>query len=251
MKLFLPKNIFTEKIVDSLEDNSKLEIKFLPASLVTKSVLLEDSLGLIPTLDIIKYEELFISSKFGLSFDDRLCNSYIYFKEGENELENIVLVGDLSSVETVLTKIVFSELYDTKVSVGLSEKPFDSILENKLLVGNQNFTDGHFYKGLSLSEEIIELISAPFVYYVFASKSEEIIGKSAKIFENLSPKFYEQFENQNLISGFPQNALEFVRENIYSVNVELEEQDREGINQLIRLPYYHGLIENIIEPKFL
>ena len=35
------------------------------------------------------------------------------------------------------------------------------------------------------------------------------------------------------------------------MTVLLEEQDVEGIQSLLQLPYYHGVIEDMIEIKFL
>jgi hypothetical protein len=39
--------------------------------------------------------------------------------------------------------------------------------------------------------------------------------------------------------------------NISSLILKFDEQDVEGIKQVLRLPYFHGLISDIVEVKFI
>ena len=54
---------------------------------------------------------------------------------------------------------------------------------------------------------------------------------------------------------FPDNynlkSSEFIKENFNSINYKLDEQDVAKINEMLNLPYYHGLIKDIIEVNFV
>ena len=40
----------------------------------------DNAIGLIPSLDLLSFKDLFISSEIGISFNALLSNSYIHFK---------------------------------------------------------------------------------------------------------------------------------------------------------------------------
>ena len=82
-KLLLPNNIFTRIFLSELSLNDNYEISFLPASLIAKEITENDnSIGLIPSLDLLTFKDLFVSSEMGISLNALLSNSYIHFKEG-------------------------------------------------------------------------------------------------------------------------------------------------------------------------
>jgi hypothetical protein len=55
----------------------------------------------------------------------------------------------------------------------------------------------------------------------------------------------------HLFPTFPQTALDFISINIQHLVFDFDKQDLEGIKQLLQMPYYHGLIKDIIEVKFV
>jgi hypothetical protein len=249
--IYLPSSVFTNLIADAMPESMKKNIKFIPSALISKHIEKEESIGLIPTMDLIKHNELFVSSSIGLSFDGILSNSYIYFKPGENEVDKLILSGDVSSVESLTSKILFSELYNREVDILLSTLKSDKVEENMVITGDENFISGLYAKGLSFSEEMVELISAPFVNFVFASNSEVLLKELNSKLKGISDQFYLKAEEGNFNISISNETKNFISENINSCVVEFEEQDIEGIDQLIRIPYYHGIIENIIVPKFI
>jgi hypothetical protein len=249
--IYLPSNIFANLIANSMPESLRNSVSFIPSALISKQIEKEESIGLIPTMDLIKHNELFISSSAGLSFDGILSNSYIYFKPGENEVDKVILSGDVSSIESLTAKILFSELYNIDVDVHLSSFNGDRIVENTILIGDDNFLSSFYLNGLSFAEEMIELISAPYVNFVFASNSDSILKEFNLALKGISEKFYSLGEQGNFQMQLSNDTKNFIIENLNSCVVELEEQDIEGINQLIRIPYYHGILDNIIEPKFV
>jgi hypothetical protein len=104
---------------------------------------------------------------------------------------------------------------------------------------------------INVSEEIIELISAPYINFVFASESENTLkkfhSKYKDIISVLNPT--EVFENTN--EAFNLSSKNYLLENLQHVVYDFDEQDLEGMKQLLQLPYYHGIIKDLIDVKFV
>ncbi len=119
-KILLPQNIFSKIFLSELKLNDGDTFEFHPASIIAKKLLQEEnSVGLIPTLDLLTFKDLYVSSKLGISFNALLSNSYIHFKEGQETLEQIFLKGDVTTNEIILSKILFKEFYDVDVTPSL------------------------------------------------------------------------------------------------------------------------------------
>ncbi len=250
MNVLIPDNIFSNILADSFSKNykSKTTVK-LSSEVTTKLLQSEDeSIALIPSLDLIKHKELYVSSKLGLSFEGAFSNSYFYFTKGQISFEEIFIQGDFSSVEILLSKILFKENYNIEVSPHLLTDENAEVKENLLLVGDKNFFKNRYLQGLSLSEEIIELLSLPFVNYVFASTTKEALKKFEQENEGITEKILNKTENRRLTDKI---EPELLLNNLSTVIFEFDNQDIEGIQQLLRLPYYHGIIDDITEVKFV
>ena len=252
MNLLLPENIFSSLLEKNLPEDLKTCVKYLPSSLITKELKNDDSAAaLIPVTDLLNNKELFVSGKAGLSFEDSLCNSYIYFGPGKKDLGRIGLAGDVSSVEAVLSKILFKELYNSDIEISLvsGQDNFDD--QNLLLVGGKNYEGEKFNSGISFAEEIIEIISLPFVNFVFASKSKNIIEELNSKIAGIGKRIYESIEENDFGINLSGSAKDYIRANISSAVFEFNEQDIDGIDQLLRLPYYHGIIKDIVVVNFV
>jgi len=234
-----------------MEDKSGIEFEFVPSSLIAKRISNEkDSVGLIPTMDIISNKELFISSEIGISFNALLSNSYIHFKEEQETIDELFLRGDVASNEVILSKILFKEFYDVEVKATLLNREVVNFNDNILIIGDENYEKQLFLNGLSFSEEIIELINAPYVNFVLAAHSEETLKEfNSKYKSSLTKGHADNFDN--LFPDFPQTSLDFLSVNIQHLVFDFDEQDREGIKALLQLPYFHGMIKDMIEVKFV
>jgi predicted solute-binding protein len=252
MKLIFPKNVFSQLIINNLPQQIKNETVFYPSSLIVSEVKKEKSnVGLIPTLDLIKNNDLYVSKSFGLSFEGTLCNSYIYYNSSQKEVSEITLYGDLSSVEVLLCKILFKEMYETPVEIKISTKEQDLAHVNHVIVGDKNFEDEKFLLGISFAEEMIEVLSLPFVNYVFASADKKLIEKLNDIFAGVGNSIYDLVESDKLGENYSVKTKNHFNENISSLIFDFGEQDIEGIKQIIRLPYYHGIIDDIVDLNFI
>lgn len=250
-KILLPKNIFSSILLSEIEEVKNLDSEKVPSSVIVKKLIEDErAVGLIPTMDLLTNKDLFISSEIGISFNALLSNSYIHFKEEQDTIDEIFLKGDVTSNEVILSKILFKEFYDVDIKPTLLRSEPSDYNKNLLIVGDENFEKELFLNGLSFAEEIIELVDAPYVNFVLASANETLL----KDFNN---EYKECFTNghketfEDLFPTFSQTSLDFISVNIQHLVFDLDEQDLEGIKLLLQMPYYHGLIKDIIEVKFV
>ena len=156
----------------------------------------KNSIGLIPSLDLIPFKDLFISSKIGISFNALLSNSYIHFKEGQENLQQLFLKGDVTTNEVMLSKILFKEFYEVDITPTLVKDSSANLDETTIIVGDENYQKDLFLNGLSFAEEIIELISGPYINFVLAGASDSIVKEfGEKHKDNLLVGHIEDYSN--------------------------------------------------------
>lgn len=251
MNLILPDNIFTRLLATQMQD---CNIIYKNSALITTELEKdeEDSIALIPTMDIIKHQDLFISGMLGMSFEGEISNTYIYFAKGEDEVKDIYLTGDTSALEVIFTKIFFKESFEIDVEIKMAKDPKELEGKNLLVTGDLNFITQTFPYGMSLAGEIVDLLELPFVNYVFASKNKSsLIEFNKKYTAGLEDKIYQSLENDEYDLALPEQSTEFIKQNITSVIYQFGEEDINGIHQLILLPYYHGVIKEIADVKIV
>lgn len=250
MTVYYSENVFTRFLFNLLDDSEKKNIVFLPSSLLSKK-LNEDlhSIALIPALEIITNKDLFVSRSTGISFEGLLSNSFIYFGQNQKNVTDVKLAGDISSMEVILCKILFKELYNSDIEISVHTGISENIKGTHLIAGDGNFRNAKYENGINITDQIIEMISAPFVNYVLASSDENALKSySSKIIEIITDLNYEDNE---VFNDYDPRVSEFLRENFNKIVYKLDEQDIAGIVELLRLTYYHGLIEDIIDVKFI
>lgn len=249
--LLLPQNIFSKIFFSELNQKDNLQFKFLNSPLIAQRLKNDpDTLGLMPVLDLLRFNDLFVSSEIGISFNALLSNSYMHFKEGQESLSEIFLKGDVSSNEVILSKILFKEFYDVEVKHTLVADEISHQKDNILIVGDENYEKELFLNGLSFAEEVIEVISAPYVNFVLASSSEDTL----KRFTSNHKADFSKGHSENLggiLEDLPATSIDFISVNMQHVIFDFEDQDLEGIKSILQMPYYHGIIKDILEVKFV
>jgi len=247
MKIITPNNFFTQLFFFYADKNIKDNIQFLPSSLISVELKKTDNaIALIPTMDIIQNKEFFVSKAFGLSFDGTLSNSHIYYTRQGKDINEISLSGDVSSCEAILTKILYKELYDQEVKIKLDISPGGNPDGNFILTGDGNFSNDMFVNGISFAEEMSELINLPYVNYLFAAKDPELVRQFDSLAESFITEFSEKPE-EAVRAILPPNIQEYIVANLPSLIFKFDELDMEGVEQLLRLPYFHGIIKEIVE----
>ncbi|KAB2844186.1 MAG: hypothetical protein F9K45_05190, partial [Melioribacteraceae bacterium] len=114
MKVVIPQNIYAAIFAINLPGEIKNNIKVTASSLIANEIEKGNSdIGLMPTFDLINHKDFFVSGKAALSFDGILSNTYFYFVPGTEKISEIFLRGDISSNEIILSKILFSERFNS------------------------------------------------------------------------------------------------------------------------------------------
>lgn len=252
MDIILPNNVFTRVLSSCLVEEFKSKISFLSSSQITQNVLkTNSSIGLIPVMDLLNHPNLFVSSKFGISFEGALCNTYLYYQKKQISVGKLVLYGDISSQEAILSQILFKEMYGSDIQIEITTHLDKQENRNLLITGDENFVEERFKNGISFSESIIETISIPFVNYVFVSNEKEELENFINKIDKIDSLIYNKIENGNFDKEISRASEEYIRSNISSLILKFDEQDVEGINQLLRLPYFHGIVSDIVEIKYV
>lgn len=250
-KFYLPQNFFSNLFLAELNPADTVDPVFTSSALISKKLVEnDDSIGLIPTLDLLTFKDFFISSRIGISFNALLSNAYLFFREDQDTLNELILTGDVTSNEIILSKILFKEFYGVDIQPVLQTNINSMPEQNFIEVGDRNFSDEIFLKGLSFSEEIIELVNAPYINFVLAGSSESAVKQFVNSYEN---NFLDGHETalKKLNPDFPDLAADFININIQHIIFDFENQDLEGIKSLLQMPYYHGIIKNMIDIKFV
>ena len=250
MKLVMPPNIFTGLLAKNLDPRLEKDLIFYPSSLIASELIKDKNcVGLIPTLDLLKNTDFYVSSKHGIAFEGNLCNSYIYFKPGGKNVSVISLFGDVSSLEVILSKILFKEIYNTDIKIEILTRERKD--KNLVVIGDQNFENERAFSGISFAEEVIDSLSLPFVNYVFASGNKISLEELNEKLENVGSKVYKNVEEYDFGKKISKKTNEYIKTNISSFITDFEPNDIDGIDQLLRLPYYHGIVNDIVEVKYM
>lgn len=253
MKLITAKNIFTSLLRASLPDELKLNIDLKESSLISSELEKdEDTIGIIPSCDLIKHQELFVSRKIALSFDGVLSNAYFYFTSNQNSFTDLYLNGDVTANEIILSKILFKERYSSDIQLHLETTgTFDRDNRNYLVVGEKNFNENQFSTGLSFSDELSTMIFLPYVNFVIASKTKANIERFNNLISDIDDELEQNLENYLNQVKVNESAKKFITENFNSVYYEMTESEIEGLTELLQLPYFHGIYDDLFELKLV
>jgi len=253
MKIIIPNNIYSHIIAVVLEKKENVEISYKESSLISKA-LEEDTtaIGLIPSMDLINHKTFFVSSKAGISFDGLLSNSYFYLSESnERNLGKVFIRGDVSLNEIILTKILFKERFFAEVEINLDTHKEIDKEQNVLVVGDENIFSWEYGKGISFSDQIAEVLDLPYINFIFASQDNELIEH----FEEIVPKIDETIEenlNDIMVNlRYDEAVKQHIQKNIGTVYFEITSNEVEAIQELFRLVYYHRVIDDMFDVKFL
>ena len=252
MNLVIPSNIYSAMFALTLNDKQKASVTSKPSSLISKELETGNAdIALIPSLDLINNRELFISRKFGISFDGYLSNAYLYFKPSQNDFKDLLVQGDVSANEIILSKIIFSEMYDSQVEIKLDTADVNMDASNYLICGDDNFKNIFFNKGLSFSDEVAELLDFPYTHYLLASKDKSLLEEFTETLENLDKRIEDNIGKYLQTLNHKSEVQDIIKENMNTVYYELTDNETEGLNELLRLPYFHGIMEEVVEIKFV
>ncbi len=249
MKLFAPKNIFTSLLVSVLPED--IQPIYKSSSLLSKELEINTtSVALIPSLDIIKNRNLFVSNKIAISFDGLLSNSYLYFAENKKDIEKVFLKGDVSLNEIFLSKILFDEKFASNVELSLETSETVDNKKDYILVGDDNFYSNNFKRGMSFAEEIADILELPYVNFVLASPDREALQNFERAISSLDDKIEDEIQKILNSLAFSEDFNSFIVANLNSVYYQMTENEVDALSELIKLVYYYGIIDDVFDVKF-
>jgi len=252
MNLIIPNNIFTALFALCAKDQQELNLIIKESSLITRELLLvENSVVLIPSLDLIQHKDLFISKNYGISFTDVLSNSYLYFSSKSEAINNLVLKGDVSSNEVILSKIIFKEKFDLSPEISLDTS--EEILPDKtyLFSGSNNWTDDKFEKAASFSEYISESIEVPYTNFVLAAKDEDVLKEFVAKLDKLNPILESKIDSFLKDLDYSENTTLFIKEAITSISFDTTEENVYALEELLQMVFFHQVYDEMIDVKFV
>lgn len=252
MRLEIPKNVYTAILGLVFPDPNRNEIQANDSSLIVQNLESEKTdIGVIPSLDLIKHKDLYVSRKAAVSFDGILSNAYFYFVPQQQDFDEIFLQGDVSSNEIILSSILFKERFNKDVKITLDKQPLDFANKNYCIVGNANLDEALFNNGVSFADQVAALLDLPYTNFLLASKSEEklksFVSNMGEIDKLIEDKISDLLDNVQ----FNPKAKQFIRNNLNTVYYEMTENEVNGLNELLRLPYFYEITNDIIETKFV
>lgn len=251
MKLIAPKNLFTLIFTEAVKQKG-LEIFFVETSLVSKELEHNTSaIALMPSLDLINHRNLFVSSKYAVAFDGMLSNSFFYFHKNERKFEKISLRGGVSLNDIILTKILLAEQYFCEAEIALDPAHLPAEEKDYLVVGDENYSLWDYKNGISFSDQIAEMIDFPYVNFVFASPDKEELTAFNNLIGNIDQTIEDKIDGILYKINPPDEVKTFLKENLDSVYYEMTPNEVEGLNELVKLLFYHGIVEDMFDIKFV
>ena len=248
MNIVIPQNIYSAIFAIQLPDEIKTDIKVTASSLIANEIEKGNSdVGLIPSFDLLNHRELYVSRKVALSFDGLLSNTYFYFVPGSDKISEIFLRGDVSSNEIILSKILFSERFEANIKLTLDTSEIIDENKNYIITGGDNFGSFDFNKGISFADQVAEMIDYPYVNYVWVSKSENKLKEFNKFFEEIDKKVEDKIGVILSSMNLSKEVNEFITGNLNTVYFEMTDNEVAGLHELIKLPFYHGIIKELFE----
>jgi hypothetical protein len=252
MKLILPKNVFSDIVKSVLPQEYQTEITYEESSLICKSLEYNTSaIALIPSLELINHRNLFVSKKIALSFDGVLSNSYFYFIEGEKKFQKIYLRGDISLNEILLTKILFAEKFSSKIEITLDANKNPEKGRDYIIAGDENYHSWDYSSAISLADEVSEMIDLPYVNFVFASQDKEALEEFNEHMEPVDERIDNEIMNIIKMLDHSEKTKNFIIENLGSLYFDMTDNEENAVNELIKLIFYHGIIDDMFDVKFI
>ena len=118
-------------------------------------------------------------------------------------------------------------------------------------MGNENFMSRDFSTGLSFSDMVAEMLDLPYVNFVFTSMDKESLAKFNGNFENIDINIEDNISSISDQLEVSDEVKNYVKVNIGSLYFEMTDNEKVAVKELVKLIYYHGIIDDIFDIKFI
>jgi hypothetical protein len=251
MKLIFPKNIFSKMIASVLAERG-VELLYQKSSLIHKDLEYNTAaVAMIPSLDLINQRNLFVSSKYAISFTGALSNSYLYFVNGHKDFKKINMLGDFNLNDAILAKILFMEKYYSVIELVPEIENLIDKSKDYLNSGDANFENHNYETAISFADLIADMLEMPYVNFIFASHNKESLLEFNTYMDNINDKLKNNVGLVIKDSHFDDISRKFIIENMDSVYFDVMKNEINALNELIKLIFFHGIIDDIFEIKYI
>ena len=153
-------------------------------------------------------------------------------------------------LKTIASQILDLRMDRNKADYDINNTKIEN--KNKLIVGDENFNSVNLNFALSLTEKITDIFDypLPFVNYILASNNKELLKTFNIKAEEIQNRIIKLIDKSETIKSINTNSKKFILDNVPSLIYNYDEQDKEGLVELIKLPYFHAIVKDIIEIKF-
>lgn len=253
MKVLIPRNFYASVFMNILGKHDDLQFVVKESSLLTKELEHDTSaVALIPSMDLIKHRNLFVSGKTGISFDGALSNAYFYLSQSEERsLANIFVRGDISVNEIILTKVLFEEKYSSKVEVTIDTNIEPDMTNNFLVVGDINFKLWDYNNSISFADQISDMVDLPYVNFVAASQDRDSIEMLNQYVSGIDELIEDSIDDIITKTDFDDDAKLFIRENLNSIYYEITQNEVDALEELMKIVYYRGILDDMFDIKIV
>lgn len=247
MKLGISPNIVTSMFATFLKSKLDCEILFLPVSKLLDAVKnREIDLALVPPLDLHKGGDFVVSSLYGIVADSVFSTTFLYFKPGEKEVNEITMKGDISFHDITLVRVIFRELYGIDPKMASYTGDIGQV-ENLLVAGDDNYLSGRYELGMNIAEEATECLQYPAISYILVASREEALESVHRKVKEMNDALFEFGGDWLSTTGISERTLEYLQENLHHLSFEFSDEIVESLKNLISVPYYYNLTEDIPE----
>ena len=94
------------------------------------------------------------------------------------------------------------------------------------------------------------MIDLPYVNFVFASADKEAIEMFNKQIVPINERIDDKLINAIKELNLSEKVKEFFVENLNSIYFDMTDNEETAINELIKLIFYHGIIDDMFDVKF-
>jgi len=95
------------------------------------------------------------------------------------------------------------------------------------------------------------MIDLPYVNFVFASHDKEALAEFNKRINPVDERTENEIINIIKTAALPEKTKEFLVENLGSVYFDMTDNEEAALNELIKLIFYHGIIDDMFDVKFV
>ncbi len=183
-----------------------------------------------------------ILPKICVAADSQAMSALILFKQGLRKISTLA-VSPASSSEIVLANIVLAELFDGMPTViPFPGKFIDGLAKADavLCTGDDAIAAAEYPSRLNLIEEWSEITDLPFVHGFWVTRPEVLTP------EEITDIISVGEEAVKALPGESQDQ-EYFRQFHYL----LDEKARSGLSEFFRMAYYHGILMDIPDLRFI